>query len=229
MLRNKRMALFLRNPDGDGGAGGGAAGGNGDGSGEGEKKFTQADLDRLLGERAKRAEASATTELLKKFGVEKVEDVQTALDEFKKLKDAQKSELEKAQQEAKDAQAKIDAAEKAKADALAAAQTKLLRAAVIAEAVKQNFDEAEISSVWLALQQDKKLFESMKPSADDDAEFENVDKAVAEIAKAHPKWLKSTDAQKTNINAQNRSGGKKETDEERKQREQELAARYRIK
>ncbi len=231
MLRNKRMALFFRNPDGDGGGNAGGQTNNGDGSGGkggDEKKFTQADVDRMLGERAKRAESSAVAELLKTWGVEKTDDVKTTLDEFKKLKDAQKTDLEKAQQAAKDAQAKIDAAEKAKTDALAQAQTKLLRAAVIAEAVKQNFDEAEISSVWLALQQDKTLLEGIKTKKDSDDEFEGVAQAVEAIAKAHPKWLKTADAQKTNINAQNRSAGKKETDAEREEREKELRARFGI-
>lgn len=230
MLRNQRSPFFFRNADGDGGGNAGGQTNNGNASGDGKVTFTaeqQAHVDALLGARAKRAEQSAVAELLKTWGVEKTDDVKLALAEFKQLKDAQKSELEKAQQAAKDAQAKIDAAEKAKADALAQAQTKLLRAAVIAEAVKQNFDESEISSVWLALQQDKKLFESMKPKADADDEFEGVDKAVEAIAKAHPKWLKSADA-KTNINAQNRSGAKKETDEERAEREKELRARFGI-
>jgi|GEM_PF-2281663 len=230
--------MFLRNPEGDGAAGGTSGDGtNGNGSGEGGAggqrtvTFTpeqQKVIDGLLGERAKRAEQSAVHALLKEFGAEKPEELKAALDEFKKLKAAQLSELEKAQQAAADAQTKIDAAEKAKADALAQAQTKLLRAAVIAEAVRLNFDEAEISSVWLALQQDKKLLDSIKPKPDADDEFDGVAKAVEAIAAAHPKWLKTATSDKADINARNRSGGKTETDEQRKAREAELRARFGI-
>lgn len=220
MLRNKRIALFLRNPDGDG-----------NGSGDGKVTFTaeqQAYVDKLVGDTRVKGREVALADFLKTLGVENADALKAALDEGKKLKDAQKSELEKAQQAANDAQAKIEAAEKAKTDALAQAQTKLLRAAVIAEAVKQNFDEAEISSVWLALQQDKTLLEGIKTKKDSDDEFEGVAQAVEAIAKAHPKWLKTADAQKTNINAQNRSAGKKETDAEREEREKELRARFGI-
>ena len=229
--------IFLKYPEGDGAAGGtgGGDGTNGNGSGEGGAggqrtvTFTpeqQKVIDGLLGERAKRAEQSAVHALLKELGVEKPDDLKATLNEFNTLKTAQLSELEKAQKAAVDAQAKIDAAEKAKADALAQAQTKLLRAAVIAEAVRLNFDEAEISSVWLALQQDKKLLDSIKPDTDD--EFDGVDKAVEAIAAAHPKWLKTATSDKADINARNRSGGKTETEEQRKAREEELRARFGI-
>jgi hypothetical protein len=231
-----RKMTFLYNP-GDGGAGSGAggdeggAGGNGNGSGGDKATFSdvqQKEVDRIVAERLKRAAGSETTALLKKLGVEKVEDLETSLGEYKTLKASQLSDLEKAQQAAKDAQAKVDAAEKAKADALAVAQQKLMRAAVTAEAVRQNFDESEISSVWLTLQQDKKLYESIKPKAESDDEFEGVDKAVGEIAKAHPKWLK-TAAVSVDVNARNRNGSATSKEKLDEEREAELRARYNIK
>lgn len=216
---------LLRNPD-DGGAGGSANGDNGNGSGESKVTFTpeqQKFIDALVGERAKRAEASALNNVLKDLGVEKLDDAKTALGDLKKLKEAQLSDLEKAQHAAKDAQAKIDAAEKAKADALAQAQTKLMRAAVLAEAVKQNFDDSELSSVWRALQDDKALLEKIK--AQDGDEFDGVDKAVEQIAKAHPKWLKTAPTN-ADINARNR--GDKNNNGDPKAREAELRSRYRL-
>lgn len=205
------------------------AGTNDANGGGGEAKITftpeqQKVIDQLLGERAKRAESSGVNALLKELGVEKPDDLKSALDEFKKLKASQLSDLEKAQQAAKEAQAKIEAAEKARNDALAHAQTKLMRAAVIAEAVRQNFAEEEISSVWLALMQDKDLKEKIKASEDGE-NFEGVDKAVAEIAKNHPKWLKSENT-RTNINAQERSN--RDTSKDAAAREAELRARFRL-
>ncbi len=66
------------------------------GGGEGERKFTQNDIDRIVGERAKRAGESAVSELLKGLGLERVDDLKAIMTERKKLRDSQLSELDKA-------------------------------------------------------------------------------------------------------------------------------------
>jgi DNA repair ATPase RecN len=90
--------------------------------------------------RGKQGEQAREKELLKAFGFEKVEDAQTALAEFKKLQDGQKSELEKAQQANAEWQKKFDAltkerddANKARDDALEQIKSGLIRAAVMTE------------------------------------------------------------------------------------------------
>lgn len=179
--------------DGDGGGngGGGAAPPPAD-----DKKFTQADVDKIIGERLKRAEDTAVSKLLDSLGVKSADDIKSAFEQLKKLDDAQKSELEKAAAAANDWKAK---AEKAAAEADAAltrSNERLLKSAVLLEAQKANVDESEIASVWLALAGDKTLREKITQS--DNGDFENVADAVKEILKAHPKWLKTqTQTQRT--------------------------------
>lgn len=106
MLRNKRIPFFLYDPEPSGGTppaptptGGG-----------GKIEFTaeqQAHIDKLLGDRAKRAEQSALADFLKTVGVENADALKAALDEGKKLKGAQMSELEKTQAALKDWETKF--------------------------------------------------------------------------------------------------------------------------
>lgn len=95
--------------EGDGGGAGSGSGGAGDGGGQGEggkngdgkssdKTFTQADLERIVGERLTRERS--------KYG--DYDQLKAAADELTKLKDAQASDAEKAtKQAAKDTEAKI--------------------------------------------------------------------------------------------------------------------------
>jgi hypothetical protein len=184
---------FLFDPEPQGGTGtttpapttptGGAAQ-NGD-----DKKFTQADVDRIVGERAARAGEAATAKLLESLGVKTPDEIKAALEKIQTLEDAQKSELEKAQGEAAKYKAQ---AEKAKSDADAAlekANEKLLQSAVLLEAQKQNADDAEFLSVWRELKETPTLREKLKQN--DAGDFEGVADAVKEILKLHPKWLKA--------------------------------------
>lgn len=155
-----------------------------------DRKFTQADLDRIVGERAKRAEESAVNKLLESLNVKSADELKGVLDAFKKQEDEKKSELQKAQDTAAKTKAEL---EKARADseiALSKASEQLLRAAVMLEAQKASVDDAEITSVWRELRDSPKLRERIKQ--DEQGEFEGVADAVKEIVKAHPKWLKTT-------------------------------------
>lgn len=78
-----------------------------------EMTFTQADIDRIAGERAKRAAEAAATKLLAKLGVEDADTAAALLAEYRQRKEADMSEAEKAT-------AAIDAARK-EAEALKAA------------------------------------------------------------------------------------------------------------
>jgi len=186
--------IFLHEPDDKGGGSGGgttpppAPPPNANGAGE-EKKFSQDELDSIVGERAKRASEGAVKKLLESLGVGSADDLKTALESLKKIEDASKSELDKAKADAD--KAKADAA-KARTDAdlaLATANERLLKSAVLLEAQKQNVDDSEIASVWLALKESPALREKIKQA--ENGEFENVADAVKEIVKAHPKWLKA--------------------------------------
>jgi len=67
---------------------------NSNGAGADAKSYTQDELNRMFGERARQAEGS----LLKKLGFDKVEDAQTALNRLKTIDDGQKTDLQKAQE-----------------------------------------------------------------------------------------------------------------------------------
>lgn len=168
----------------------GGAAQNGDVASQNDaKKFSQADVDRIVGERAQRAGEAATTKLLESLGVKSPEEIKAALEKIQTLEDAQKTELQKAQDEAAKYKAQ---AEKAKSDAdaaLAQANEKLLQSAVLLEAQKQNTDDAETVSVWRELRETPTLKEKIKQT--DAGEFEGVADAVKEILKLHPKWLKA--------------------------------------
>lgn len=185
--------IFLQEPDDKGGGSGGgtpppAPPPNANGAGE-ERTFSQDELDAIVGERAKRASEGAVKKLLESLGVGSTDDLKAALDTLKKIEDASKTELDKAKADAD--KAKADAA-KAKADAdlaMATANERLLKSAVVLEAQRQNVDDSEIASVWLALKESPALREKIKQA--ENGEYENVADAVKEIVKQHPKWLKA--------------------------------------
>lgn len=160
-------------------------------NGNGEAKFTQADVDRLLGERASRAEEAERKKLFETLGVKDAEEAKAKLKAAKDAEDARLSELDKAKKDADEATAALA---KAKADgdaALAKAQRKLMTAAIMAEAVKQNFDDAEVTSVTVAIANDPTLLALIEADKDADT-FKGVDKAVKKVAELHPRWLKGT-------------------------------------
>lgn len=64
--------------------------------GNDERTFTQADVDRLLGERAKRAKDSAQSTFLETLGVDDLESAKALLADAKKRQEAEMSEVEKA-------------------------------------------------------------------------------------------------------------------------------------
>lgn len=177
----------------DGGAGGGAQDPektNADGGGassavgtqaEEKRTFTQSELNAMFADRAKQAKQSGVAELLKELGVENADAIKKVLKDAEKAKKDQMTELEKAQAEAADYKAKIEAAEAARLDTEAKAAEKLLRAAVIAEATKQGFHNP--ADAWLYI--DKT---SIKPKDDD---YEGIDKAIEAVVKSRPYLAKA--------------------------------------
>lgn len=210
----------LRSPDGADGDGAG-----GDKKGIEWTPEQQKEIDRIVGERGKRADEGLLKSFIKDLGFEKPEDLKAALAEFKKLQDSQKSDLEKAQQAAKDAQAKLDAAEAEKKDVLAKATDRLMRAAVLTAAAKE-FDEAELGTVWTLLKADATLFAKIK-AKDDGESFEGIEDALKGLAKDHPKLLKAEPQGGRSNNAANR-GKASANEKDQKEREAELRKRYRI-
>lgn len=166
-------------------------GGNGNGDGkqpengkppEG-KTFTQSDVDRIVGERAKRAEESAIGSLLKDLGFEKTEDLKTLVADAKKRADAEKSELDKANEQIATLAKAKDAADQERAAAIERANVTLMRAAVMAEAAKADYriKPEALQDVWTFI--DKT---SIKPKDGADGEYTGIGDALKALAKAKP-------------------------------------------
>jgi hypothetical protein len=187
--------------------GGSSGSGNGDGSGQnagknqnqddGKRSFTQAELDALFAERAKYAANKAVTDLLAEFNVKDADELKTRLTKASELEQAQMTELQKAQKEAADAKAAQVQADKAKFDALALANERLMRGAVLALAA--NFNDP--ADAWAHV-------DRAKVTVDDTGEVKGAKEAVEALAKAKPYLLKGA---QTSPRGTPRPGGRSST------------------
>jgi hypothetical protein len=123
---------------GDGGTGNANTGGDGGGTGD-DKKFSQSDLDRIVGDRAKRAAETATTKLLQDLGYEKPEDLKAAVEAQRKAEEEKKSELEKLQDAQRKAEEKAAQSERERDEARTERDGILVRHAIELKAVELGF------------------------------------------------------------------------------------------
>lgn len=204
MLLKKRFHILF---DGDSGGAGSSAGDppspvetNGDGADKGDaKSYTQAELDRMFGERTRQARKAGIAELLKELGVEKAEDIKAALQKAKEAEEAQLSELEKANKRAADLEAKAKQADEARTIAEVRAQEKLLKAAVMAEATRQGFNDA--ADAW-------QFVDRTKIEAGEDDSFKGLDKAVKAVLEAKPYLAKAEERPRIGTPRTPTNGGK---------------------
>jgi dGTP triphosphohydrolase len=148
---------------------------SGNGAGEDKKVFTQAELDSMFADRARRAADKATADLLSQVGVKTADELKTLVTQVEESRRSQMSELEKARS---DALAASERAVKAEADKLAAvesANTRVIRSAIEDEARRAGFRAEALSDVV-------KLVDRSKMSVSDDA-VEGVAEAVKAFAK----------------------------------------------
>lgn len=66
------------------------------GENETSQVFTQTEVDKIVGERAKRAKETAQKQLLESLGLESLDDAQSLIEDARKRKEAEMSEVEKA-------------------------------------------------------------------------------------------------------------------------------------
>lgn len=99
---NKRFSLLrpLVYFDANSGGGGGGTDDTPDGDKPKGKTFTQEELDALFAQRATQAKTSALSDLFKEIGVENADTLKALITKAKEADDAQKSELQKAQDKA---------------------------------------------------------------------------------------------------------------------------------
>lgn len=172
------------NAGGSGGSGG-QQGPNGAGKGaggEGKVTFTdeqQAHIDKLIGERAKRAEASAAKKALearaKELGFESAEEMEAAVKAHKDAQDKAKTDLEKAQEAAQKAEAERE-------KALSAANDRLIRAEVKLQASELGVVDADAAYA---------LMDRSEVEVADDGAVKGVKEALEALVKAKP-YLKGS-------------------------------------
>lgn len=143
--------------------------------------FTQADVDRIVGERAKRAEASAVGELLKGLGVEKADDLKALVDAARKSESDKLSETEKAQKRIEGLEKAIETAKAEAKAAIEAANEKLLQSQVLVAA--QSIGFVDPADAWLYLDRGR-------IKTDEAGNFGGIEEMLKEVAKAKPHLVK---------------------------------------
>ena len=137
---------------------------------EQDRTFTQTELDAIIADRLKRERAKTAD----------YDDLKAKASKLDELEEAQKSELEKAQERADKAEALAKAAEE-RAQAIA------LRSAIVAAASRLDFVDPEDAFALL----DKSAL-----STTDEGKLEGVDEALKALAEAKPHLLKQDDQSK---------------------------------
>lgn len=156
-----------------------AASGGAGGNADDKKTFTQAELDALFGDRAKRAADKATADLLTALGVKDADELKTKLTKAAELEAAQLTALQKAEKLAADEKARADKLETEAKTATDKANETLKRAAVIAQAA--NFHDA--NEAWLHV-------DKTKLTVTADGAVEGAKEAVEAVVKAKPHLVK---------------------------------------
>lgn len=156
------------------------------------RQFKQSELDHLFAERARQAQGKAVGDLLKDLGFEKADDLKAIIAKAREQENASKTEAQKLADEIAALKKSVESANAEKQTALTQATERLMKAAVLTEAGKQ-FDDTELNSVWMALKGDATLAGKIK-AKDDGESFEGIADVLKEIAKAHPRWLKTQTA-----------------------------------
>lgn len=146
-----------------------------------KRAFTQAELDAMFADRAKRAGEAATAEMLGKLGVKSLEEAQAVFKKVQEAEEATKTELQKLQDAVAKANEKVDQANADKAKALEQATERLMKAEVLAQAQAQGFRPEALTDVWLVVDRSK--------IAEKDGNFTGVKEAVEAVAKSKPFWL----------------------------------------
>lgn len=218
-------------PDGDGGNGGAQAGtgtapeqkpeGNPQAQQQPQaaQTFTQADVDRIVGERAKRAEQSAIGELLKGLGLEKADDLKALVEAARKSETDKLSEAEKAQRKIEGLEKSIETAKAEAKAAIEAANEKLLRSQVLVAAQSIGFVDPVDAMLYL---------DRGKVKVDEAGNYTGIEEMLKEIAKAKPHLVKpQTSGALGAVPGPRGKGATTPADEEQARRE--MAAIYGVK
>ena len=176
------------------------------GGGDNRVSFTpeqQTAIDRIAAERGKRGGEAAINALLEGLGVKSVDELKASFAEANKLRAAQKSELEKSQDEI----ARLKQADAEHTKQLAEAKDKAnqmqLRVLFGETARKQNLAFATAQA-----EQDAFALFAASVTMDNEGKVDKLDEAVKEFAKTKPYFFGAAGSPaQGNINATNRGSG----------------------
>ena len=139
---------------------------SGDGTSAEVKQYSQKELDRMFAERAKQAEQAA----LKRLGFERIEDAEAVIKKARDYDEAQKSELQKLQEQ-------LAAKEKREAELLLAHKKMTVRSEVLGLASKLGVADAEAAY---------KLIDHDAVEFDDNGKPKNLEDLLKATIKEHP-------------------------------------------
>jgi hypothetical protein len=166
-----------------------------------EKTFTQAELERQLGERLARERAKYAD----------YEELKAAKTKLEELEAGQLSERDKLQKQIEKLEKKAAEAEARALEKEQKAQEILIRSAVLSEASKLGFANPEDAYLLLA----------QKPTIGEDGQPAGVAEAVKALAESRPYLIRGTQSRIPTgepFNPSGQQGTIKETDEQRRQR-----------
>lgn len=145
--------------------------------------FTQDQVDKIVGDRAKRAEESAVAGLLKTLGVENQDALKVLVEAARKAEVDKLSEAQKAQKRIEDLEASVKQAKADAQTAMDAANEKLLKSQVQLTAQSLGFVDPSDAILYI---------DKTKVKVDDAGNFSGIEEMLKEIAKAKPHLVKPT-------------------------------------
>jgi hypothetical protein len=156
-----------------------------DGGQDDKPTLTQADVDKAMAAAKRGAKQQGVKEVLETLGVESPDALKQSLADAQAAKEAQMSDLEKAQAEAAKAKELIAQAEKDKADAIAQADKMLLDAAIIT--ASQAFNDPNDALKFI----DRSGIERSENGG-----FTGVEEAIKALGESKPYLLKASELEK---------------------------------
>lgn len=154
------------------------------------KTLTQDEVNALLGKTRKDAQATAVNKLLGELGFDKPDDLKALVTEARARKDAELSEVEKAQKALAEREARIAALEADKA-ALETARRIDARDRALAAAMPDAFDADDVIA-WAA----RGASDALAAAVKDDGTIDTgaIERVIAAARKAKPHLFKPTGA-----------------------------------
>ena len=173
-------------------------GGQGDGKSDADKKSDedkskQDDLNKQFADRAKRAEEAAIKKTLEALGVKDLDEAKALTESARKADEARKTDLEKAEAKRIEAEEKAKTAEANAQANLDAATKRVLDSEIKINAASPLMDKDSKKVLRPAFRKealdDVLILISREAIEEDGEKFKNIDKALADLAKAKPYLL----------------------------------------